>query len=251
MPKLTQNFTTDFDALTAGLAPDYAGEPYAFSRFGDGEASIMQGVGHRAKSDHWEFRNSAEIPLLLMAGLRDAALYSSPGYHIGVIAEDRSAQQHEFLLSLARRTPLERITYAGIFIFSNFKRWQEKNISHCCVVSSHATADIRVPPHPTAPTWFTSLNSIVAKMQAEQRPILLAAGPWACVLVHRYWADTPPARRQVVIDVGSAIELSMSKRRTRRYHNPRHPNADWVPAWKADAESLPAEEASDAFFSFE
>ena len=50
------------------------------------------------------------------------------------------------------------------------------------------------------------------------RTILVSAGPAAAVIIHKYW--TRAARKQVIVDVGSAIDEATKGRKTRRYQVP-------------------------------
>lgn len=222
LPICRQDFAADFDALTVGLRRGYDGPPYAFVRFGDGEAAIMRGDPHAAKSDGWEFRGGVNLlaPVLLAA-----ARCSLPGFYIGISAEEHHQDAHRYLRQTVVTTA-ERITFAELFIFANYDRWRSLDLRHCLTVGSGGV--FYVPPDAVVTDWDYR-PTVDALIGEAGGPILVAAGPVANALIYDYWLRCPPDRRQVVLDVGSAIDERMKKRRTRRYHAPGSDKRRWRP----------------------
>lgn len=226
LPICRQDFDADFDAITAGLRRGYSGPPYALVRFGDGEAAIMLGDPHTAKSDGWEFRGGIN---LMAPALLEAARCSLPGYYIGITAEEHHPCQHRYLRETVV-TSEERITFAELFIFANYERWQllpkrphikvgPFNCDHC------------VPWDAVMAGWDHRplVDHLIARADA---PILVAAGPIANILIHDYWLRCPPERKQVILDVGSAMDEKIKGRRTRRYQSPRSDKRQWRPKFR-------------------
>jgi hypothetical protein len=75
------------------------------------------------------------------------------------------------------------------------------------------------------------LDALVRRLLAVRRPILVSAGPAACVIVHEYWQRAVPEQRQVIVDVGSAIDELTKGRKTRQYQVPGTRNAQLVCTW--------------------
>lgn len=67
--------------------------------------------------------------------------------------------------------------------------------------------------------WFYSPEeqNILSDLQdSEPRAILIAAGPYSCVLGHRIWQTT--SQQHIVIDIGSSLDVRMFNQSTRNYH---------------------------------
>lgn len=235
--RLTKSFARDYDAMVEGLLPGFAGVPYAFVRFGDGEGKIIEGRRHYAKTDGWKWtpaelrQHTAWIPRALAASLEDVM----PDYHVGIPCEACSPEWHYRLLERVR-TPYCNLTFAELFYYSNYRRWKAFDIRRCCIVGHFDGASIKVPK--TIAEWTeATIERTVREMMAEKRPILVAAGPMACILIHNYWRATQGAfcravERQVVIDIGSAIDERFGRWKTRTYQWMRLRISRWSPLWK-------------------
>lgn len=233
MPVFRQDFDADFDAVAAALSPEYDGPSFALARYADGEDAIMDGRPHVAKSDHWRF--DGEGAFGLAAELHASLTCDLPGWHVGITAEEHHPQIHGSLLDEAK-VPMDRVTFAELFIFANYRRWRKLSIKHCFIVAPSEKATIVV--HPNAVNRHpVELYDLAFKLIAwAKRPILLAAGPAACVIAHIYWQRCPPEDRQVILDVGSALDPFLKGRKTRQYHHPNKPQASWRPKWKLDSQ---------------
>ncbi len=231
---LTQDFDADFDLLTAGLAPGYSGEPYAFIRFGDGEVGIMRGTGHRAKSDGWEWpAGRADGHWLdLNAKLYETLMADTDGLYFGITAHEHHPEQHIWLMDNLT-CPWDRVAHAEAFIFANYERFQQIDPLKCATVCPNGLHGI--PGDAIATGWdFRPLIDLLIR-QDDRSPILVSAGPLANVLIHDYWLQCPPSRRRVILDVGSALDEFMKGRRTRQYQHPDHPQRTWKPRfWPAE-----------------
>jgi len=208
--ELTRNFVTDFDVMVRGLARKYDGPPYSFSRFGDGELAVINGSRYAAHADRWyvEGWTKWRRPLL------DALAYVEHQWHVGLTARDHDADVHNELMALCW-SPRERVTFAELFIFGNYQRFAALDLSSCCIVS-HCNGHVTIPAQAIMQDW--DHRYVVDYLIANVRqPILVAAGPLAAVIIHDYWqrADN---KRQVILDVGSAIDPQTRNRNTRRYH---------------------------------
>lgn len=226
----TQSFTEDFDLLTSVLHPDYSGPPISCSRFGDGEYAILRGMAYKAKSDGWQWggqRHSLQNDLLrsLVAGAE------LPGYYVGISSENHHPRAYRWYAKQIDNhgVPVTRITFASLFIFANYERFRRLDLSHCVTVG-RGSADLIVPSSPAAESWPEQIETLVDILCGVECPILISAGPWASIIVHRYWKlmkDNPD--RQTIIDVGSAMDERLHGRRTRRYHLPDNPQRNWIP----------------------
>lgn len=233
---LTQDYVLDFDSIVAGLLPDYSGPPYAFARFADGELALMTGRPHRAKSDHWMFGGGFSP---LAAPLRESLACTLSGWHVGISCPCHQTADHvEFrrlLDNFLRSHPLppSRITFATIFVGQNYYRFRDLNLDfdQFCVVA-HVNASgpqFTLPQSGIEPAWLGWDAIVDALMEVgsngEQRPIVVAGGPLANIIIHEYWrrmANQNFDGAQVIVDIGSAADKILRGRRTRRYHTPEN-----------------------------
>lgn len=236
-PILRRNFVDDFRALTAGIHPSYSGEPYAFARFGDGERAVMEGTHHDALSDGWWIRDGHTTGWL-RERLNQCLTTTLPGYCVGIPCPAVSCGCHSgddsrwFVdrVRAERGWNRDRVTFASIFIFANYRRWESIDISHCCLVGSWhgGQAHHEVPRNAICPPieeW--QVDELVDALLLEPRPILVAAGPLANIIVHEYWirANEKKIRPQVIIDIGSILDRKFRRQRTRTYqmgHTPAY-----------------------------
>ena len=234
LPSLRKDFDADFDALTQGLLPGYSGPPYAFARYADGEAAILRGESHRAKSDGWRV-NGRSIPAI-QSRLRGSLECELEGWRVGVTADSHHPQDHEFLLGMAGARDQD-ITFAEIFVFANWKRFKSLDLSACRFIGAGAESQgargFAIPPDAVEQDGFDT-SAAVDWMVAGSGPILLAAGPIAKIIAWDYWKATAGGgvRRDVCVDVGSAVSPMLRGRRTRRYHSQASSLNSLVPVWE-------------------
>ena len=224
---LTRSFESDFDSLVESIGPHYSGGALAFARFADGEAACIWNRSHKAKSDGWEWHGGRRSTLSerLLAALR----YDAHGYHLGITAAEHHPRDHNLLLSEVR-LGMTFVTFAEIFIFANYGKFALLNLDHCCTIGNHG--EIPTPKTPDDPAWEKTIDELIPYMVECSRPMLISAGPWACVIVHEYWKRCPKQMRRVVLDVGSAMDERHRGRRTRRYQKPGSGLQSWKPKWE-------------------
>ena len=232
--ELRQDFAADFEVVTAGLQRDYSGPPYAFVRFADGEAALMRGEHHRSRSDSWSV-SGAGVPSVV-DGLHLAIQCDLPGWHVGVTAASHHREDHRYLVRESSSPP-SRTSFAELFIFGNYERFRLIDTDHCRVVGAGARKRLgrrgyHIPPDAVERDDF-DLEPVITWMLRGEGPILLAAGPLANLLAFEYWRTGHwlGVRREVCIDVGSAIAPRVRGRATRRYHHPESDLRRHVPTW--------------------
>jgi hypothetical protein len=238
---MQQDFTKDFESLTAALHPDYDGKPVCCARFGDGEYAIMRGIAHKAKSDGWEW-SGQHHPLRQMLFESLTAGCELDDYFVGVSAANHHPNAHKWYVQqlTAFSVPMDCVTFASLFIFANYERFRDLDLSHCFVVGNGRGVGYPVPIRPDSRGWDNTCYN-AASMLAEQirRPIIVSAGPWSSVLIHRYWQRTEGSpHRQTIIDVGSALDEQLRGRKTRKYQYAGNPMRGWVPRWERTVQDM-------------
>lgn len=224
MPNFKQSMD-DYDVLANALGPYYGGPPFALARYADGEAKILKGERHSAKSDGWATSGSNELRERLKASL-ECTLW---GWNVGITAETHHADSHHELLNHVKLEPAF-ITLAEVFIFCNYVRVQVADLSHCLTIGARAEVD--TPRTPDDSRWPKAVDDLVSVMAQSGRTILVSAGPWGKVLIHEYWKRCPNNLKRVCLDMGSALDERRKQRRTRNYQAPFSRKRFWRPTWK-------------------
>jgi hypothetical protein len=227
-PILRQDFSADFAAMLSGVMPGYEGKPYAFVRYGDGEAAIIAGRSYRTQADGWTYPGGFET---ISARLCNSLCCSLPGYYVGLPSPTYEPDYLADLMPFVR-VPYDRITWAKIFVDSNYRHFRDHLpifFKRCAVVSSSPSSEYVVPANGVHPYWGdVHLARLIKQLRRESRPILVAAGPLSNVIIHHYWQSQPDANRVVILDVGSAIDLAVKGHTVRVYSRLHHQSQDWA-----------------------
>lgn len=201
--------------------------PVALARFHDGEYRVLRGEPYKARSN-WTVYEPSWLQGRLLAAI-EADL---PGYWVGISPPCCYPQGTAYFRSLART---RQITYATLFWFSNFGRTRAAfydgiRQGRFATVGCTAKCDYRLPVNGVAQEW--DLDGLVGRLLREDRTILLAAGPSACVIAHDYWRRCEPAKRRSILDVGAALDPLLHGKMTRHFQEPSSPlrghTCDWT-----------------------
>ena len=212
-----QDFRRDFEQF------DFFGQPFAFVRFGDGERAICSGSAVTAQ-DGWSYPGG---PSQFAAELNAALRFNDPGYYLGLSDACCDRASHEWYLGQIT-APLSQVTFANIFVNGNYHRFRQLDLGDCALVASSG-GDYWVPENILESNF--NLDKLVERLLSVKRPILVSAGPAACIIVHKYWQRAKPEQRQVIVDVGSAIDELTKGHKTRQYQVPGTRNAELVCTW--------------------
>ncbi len=202
-----RNFTKDFDQLIQET------EPFAFVRFGDGEHPILEGVPYRAAAEEWRTTGG---DVWFRDELFEVLKTSLDRFFIGISPPCCAPQAAAYYRNLLGGAS-DSMAFATLFQFKNFRRIKSlrKRFQDALIVGS-GKADVLVPRDGVTTKW--DVDAVVDAMLKSERPILVAAGPCANIIIHRYWRRQDPERRQIVIDVGAAFDLEIHEQETREYH---------------------------------
>lgn len=208
----TNNFEGDYDAIVKRLREN---RPFALSRFGDGEWALLQKRRYKS-ADDWVTKGDTPIHGALLESLQA----NMPGYCVGYSPPCCHPKCVGFYADNMRAPPDHR-TFATVFFHGNYPRAKaffEK--LDAFTIGCTQGSDVRVNAD-LVNSPFDS-DSILQRMLAvRDRPILVAAGPAACILVCRYWRWTKknPETRVPCIDVGALLDVAKHGKKTRYYHD--------------------------------
>jgi hypothetical protein len=196
--------------LNIFMAAFKRGEQIGFARFGDGEERICRGGTYHC-SDGWVSRPSKNSRLRkqLAASFR----FSHAKYYVGL----RYPRSLKFWAWVTRQlgTPPERVCDPCLFVNSRWRKARKfflKQRRKCFLVSCAKSADFRIPKNCINPEY--NWDRLLKRLLKVNKPILLAAGPLANVLVMEYLAA---GGKQSIIDIGTVLDYELLGRPTRKY----------------------------------
>lgn len=239
MLNLHRDYKRDYVEVERALRE---GEPFCLVRFNDGEFALLNGQKYKAASG-WKVqatsgrRLKTKPDLWIRAPLTASLSANLPGYHIG-ISPPCCLPAMVLYYRRAVQVPPSRVTFATLFFNANFARavrfFRELN---GIMVGCGEGCDYRVPADGVNQEW--DIDAMVTKLLDEaDRPVLLAAGPSACIIGHRYWeralerqTSEPGFRPQPIVDVGATLDQVIHGRRTRTYHDANSPLRGHVCVW--------------------
>lgn len=208
----TRNFEADYRALEKAIREK---RPFALSRFGDGEWTLLQGRTYRSASG-WVSKKETWLRGALLESLQA----NLGGYCVGYSPPCCHPKCVRFYAENVKVPKLRR-TFAGVFFHGNFGRAKAFfSKLDAFTVGCTRGSDIRVPEDGVNHSF--DIDDVVQQMlEVRDRPILVAAGPAACVIVHRYWRWTRrhPENRVPCIDVGALLDEAKHGKKTRYYHD--------------------------------
>lgn len=213
--RFTQDFLSDFEQF------DLFGAPFAFARYADGERAICMGnpiVG----CDGWEYPGGrTRFAEDLLASLH----CTEPDFYYGISDGCCDRPARDWYLDHLR-VPLDQVTFSNIFVNWNYRRFQQLNLQGAVIVGCEAS-DFAVPSNVLSTPF--DFDALVTELLAVDCPILVAAGPASGIIIHKYWQRA--SRKQVIVDVGSAIDELLRGKKTRPYQERGTRTAELVCRW--------------------
>lgn len=209
-----QDFTADLTAIVEADAP------FGFIRFNDGEHAILEGLPYRAASG-WRISKTA----WLRDELTEILVHPPEGIYLGISAPCCIAPAAAYYRKTIN-VPRERVTFASIFSHRNYNRFRQlqTRFPDAFVVAPH-NGDLAVPPDGISYEW--NVDALVKDLLEVDRPIFVAAGPCANIIIVRYWNAQAPEKRQIIIDVGAAIDRRVHGEITRVYNMKQKHVCSW------------------------
>lgn len=203
----SQHFGRDFQAIVETQ------EPFALVRFHDGEHAILERLPYSAASK-WTV---AAGNVWLREELAQVLKPKMDRFCIGVsppCCAPTAAQYFRRHLGVHRSF----VTYATIFSNRNYRRVPKLRARFKdAVIVASGNADIKVPSNGVRQKW--DVDAVVDKLLKVDKPILVAAGPCANLIIYRYWKRQDKDKRQYIIDVGAALDVQIHGKTTRHYHS--------------------------------
>ena len=223
--RFNQVFRGDLNKLYYRLG--HGRKPYAFVRFGDGERAFCE-RRPLVTCGEWKYDGS---DTKIAQKVDEAVRADIPGFYIGVSCPCCDKKAHRWYLDTVK-APDHRITYANMFVNSNHKFFMRRfktipRDSYCLV--SCRNGDIKIPKNAIEPEF--DYTPVLEKLLKVKKTILIAGGPVKCGLILDYWKMAED--KQIVIDIGSALDKRIHGHPTRRYHLPGSNTSKRVCRWSS------------------
>jgi hypothetical protein len=208
--------------------------PLAVARFGDGEMFIFQNKNldlTNKNTGEFKFNANDKQDQKYRQHLIDSLRYKHPNYKSGIGCRCCVGQQN-FLWTknFSQKTDPE-LTWANIFVNGNYKFFEKQFINnefnkHKIVLICNKNATIDKLPfrihkrfNVGVNAWknnFNLINEIKQWMPEEQLLFLIAAGPFANILVHQLFAFN---EKNSYLNIGSTLDNYLGLGKTRGYLN--------------------------------
>lgn len=216
MIQFTHNFIDDFNKIY------FEGEPYAFLRMADGERAFGMRVPIKSRRCGFEYdgtdTNAAKR-------ISQVVKENVPGLYFGIscpCCDPKGAAWYREQVTC----PDWQLSYSNLFANANYQRFQALDLKNTVLVACK-NGDFTVPQHAINPEW--DYRSLLQALFKVNKTILVAAGPIKCGLIYDYWTQAP--NRQIIIDIGSALDMKIHGHPTREYHKAGNRNKDKVCVW--------------------
>ena len=192
------------------------GEPFALSRYGDGEYSIMCGREVKCSEFHWSSANE-----WFRRALTESFTYEADNYYVGVSCPCCRGGDSNDMVELSGQH-IDRLTWANIFVNSNHRAWvpfvkQFGPVSLVC--NEAASPSIQVEHMMSVPINAMNTGSVLPYARdlavKATRPVFVAAGPMGSVVVAEMHRANPGG---TYVDVGSSLDRLLGLGSTRGYH---------------------------------
>lgn len=209
----TGHFENDYAAIQRAVTER---RPFALSRFCDGEWAVLNGKFYKAASG-WVYRGDSWLTGALLESLSEDC---GGGYCVGTSPACCHPKCVGYY-SKMMRAPAECRTFGTVLFHGNFGRAKAFfSAIDAFLVGCTDKCDLKVPQNSVRDMF--DVDAVVQRLLEVDKPILVAAGPAAGIIIHRYWrwSRINPEKRQPIVDIGAILDEKIHGRRTRNYQEP-------------------------------
>jgi hypothetical protein len=217
MLEFTHNHSTDLKLICQAIVDK---EPIVFARFADGERAAIE--GKKCGTDGWKIHNNRQLASSMMESIS----YNHPNYYVGISCPCCDLSSNKFYKKIVG-VPHSHISYSTIFANGNTEEafsFFSTLTKSADIVGCKNEATIKIQRNMLQP-FVDPTETLEQIANSDKEVVLLAAGPYSCVLAHQYLVRNFVPK--TIIDVGSALD-GIYGRVTRRYHQVGHRNRNIV-----------------------
>lgn len=186
-------------------------EFFSFSKYADGEWAIIQ--GYNIGNGEFNFINSKDSDFY-REKLIESFKFKNTNYYVGISCECCQGKEHFKMKEMSGQDD-EHLTYANIFVNSNYQFYKENFIpeyqNHKVYLVANKNSKIENLPfsiekfYPIENTAFIVNYDLVEKIQKENIQnslFLFCAGPFGNILAHQLFEQNP---NNIYLDIGSTL----------------------------------------------
>jgi hypothetical protein len=191
-----------------------SGKKFAFSKYADGEWAILN---NRPIESRGEFVFNPSIDYTYSDKLLESYRFKEPGYYIGVSCPCcQGADTHKAMIR-ASRQPEDNVTYANIFVNSNYQFYVDNFIPYYktqrTILVCNRQGKIENLPFKPEQIYYIDSNAYKANYDlietiktehknTENHLFLFSAGPLGNMLAHQLWETN---KNNTYLDIGSTL----------------------------------------------
>jgi len=187
------------------------GEKFSFSKYADGEWSVIN--GHPLNNNEFEYKDNEEFSLARKM-LIDSFLFKDENYFVGISCECCQGIEH-FKMKEFCKQDKERLTYANIFVNSNYRFYKSNFISEYSNHKIHLVANKNskienlpfsvekfYPVENSAYIHNLDLIDEINKEKYSDKLFLFCAGPFGNILAYKLFENN---KNNTYLDIGSTL----------------------------------------------
>jgi hypothetical protein len=220
---ITESFRSDLIFFQEKIKND---EPFALTRFGDGEYKIIkdQPIDLIAKKE-FKFDGEKELRQELI----DSFTYNAPGYYVGIACACCAGNELFNAMKQYVKVPNLQLTWANIFVNGNYNYFKNNFVEtlktkkvNLIAPGNHSNLSFATGHNfnvgPNAWVEQADLRNILATLIKEKKItnqiFIFCAGPFANILCQQLFSLYP---QNTYIDVGSVFNIELGIGANRNY----------------------------------
>jgi hypothetical protein len=214
------------------------GKKFAFSKYADGEWIALK--GQKGTNNEWTMNDGTNAYDFSRDLLWQSFTYKDEGYYIGISCPCCQGQHHYDMLEQCKQDS-EHVTYANLFVNSNYTFFIEKIIpffkdkpihlvANKCANIDHLPFSVERFYPIQYNAWLHNLDLIneISTQNLNDKYVLFSAGPLGNILCHQLWNKN---KNNTYIDIGSTIDPWTKANQFGRYYTDDSPYKNKVCIW--------------------
>lgn len=211
-------------------------EPFALSRWGDGEYKLMRNIYFSRSGDDlekkkvWEYDPSDEIQKKCASIIVNSLDYEEEGFYWGITCPVCDVCNISGLKHYEKYENKQNLTFASLFVNANHELFQERmpKVVENKIVYFVGHKDAKVDNLPFevkkhfkvgTNSWIHNLDILDELMNEVQNKkeiiVLFACGPLSSYLITNLWKEN---KNNIYVDIGSSYDMDLYGIPTRGFH---------------------------------
>ena len=215
------------------------GEPFAISRWGDGEYHLLKMIplertqGQIESTNVWNFDPTNENERIAAKRITDSLSFEAKGLYWGITCPSCSVCNIKGETHYEIYQDKTHLTYANLFVNANHEEVQmtlplilkKRNV----VLVGNENGNVEQLPFPVSKhfkvgnnAWLhdysiiDNLKEYIRNYEGSPIVVLFACGPLSNYLITEIWKET---QEHFLLDIGSAFDVDIYNRPTRGFHS--------------------------------